>query len=80
MAKELIYRDEARGAVLRAAPGAAYCIDRVRTAYLSVEAERLEAKEPVSVVLTKMCSRCMCHMLPQDHFCPGCGAVMKETE
>ena len=43
-------------------------------------ADRLDADECVYVMLTKMCSRCKCHMLPQDHVCPGCGAIMRETE
>lgn len=45
-----------------------------------VSAVKLDAKEPAYVMLTKMCSRCMCHMLPQDHVCPGCGAIMHEAE
>lgn len=82
MAKDLVYRDDARKAVLRAAPSAAYCIDSLRVvdAMETVYADRLDAIEPVTVVLTKMCSRCKCHMLPQDHVCPGCGAIMREME
>ena len=82
MGKELIYRDEARAAVLHEAPGVAYCIDRLRAvdATETTYADMIDTKEPVYVMLTKMCSRCMCHMLPQDNVCPGCGAIMRKPE
>jgi hypothetical protein len=43
-------------------------------------ATKLPADEAVTVSLTVVCSRCAAHMLPQDHVCPGCGAIMKESE
>ena len=43
-------------------------------------AKKLPADEAVRVELTVMCSRCRCHMLPQDHVCPGCGAIMEEEK
>lgn len=43
-------------------------------------AKKLPADEAVRVELTVMCSRCGAHMLPQDHVCPGCGAIMEEEK
>ena len=82
MSKELIYRDEARKAILREAPGAAYCIDNVRAVNATevVYADMLDAEASVFVFLTKMCSRCKAYMLPQDNVCPGCGAIMRNAE
>ena len=82
MGRELIYRDEARSAVLHEAPGAAYCIDRIKAvdAVETVYADLVDAEEYVHTVLTKMCSRCKAHMLPTDNVCPGCGAIMRNLK
>lgn len=82
MAKDLVYRDEARKAVLRAAPSAAYCIDSLRAvdAIECVYITPILSNKPVSVLLTMQCNRCGAYMLPQDFFCPHCGATVRETE
>lgn len=41
MGKELIYRDDARRALLKSAPNAAWCLDRVKTVMV-VEDEKLK--------------------------------------
>ena len=37
---------------------------------------KLLGRHPVNVVLTHQCNRCACYMLPQDNYCPNCGAHM----
>lgn len=76
---ELIYKSDARRAILYNYPAGAHCIDRIKPvdARVNVYAEMLPAEEAVHLVATVVCSRCMCHMIPQDSFCPGCGAIMR---
>ena len=82
MSKELIYRDDARKAVLCEVPGAVYCIDSVRAvdAIERVYITPILSNKPVSVLLTMQCNRCGAYMLQQDFFCPHCGATVRDTE
>ena len=45
-----------------------------------VYAKTILTDEVVSVMLTVLCSRCKCHMMPTDNVCPGCGAIMRKSK
>ena len=85
--KQLIYKDDARAAVLRENPAAAHCIDRVKVVDAAevvhgywiedydtfVDANGYES-EPVK--LGWVCSVCKSQELSARNYCPECGAIM----
>lgn len=74
--REMIYRKDARAAVLQVAPEAAFCIDRVK---------KVDAVEVVHAewVWKDGCFHCTNCKQTEDHitkYCPGCGAKMDGGE
>ena len=41
-----------------------------------VHGRKFLGRHPTNVVLTHQCSKCAAYMLPQDNYCPNCGATM----
>lgn len=54
------------------------CIDNADTvdAVPVVHGRMFLGRHPTNVVLTHQCSKCVAYMLPQDNYCPNCGAKM----
>lgn len=81
--KELIYREDARRALLRNYPQAAFCVDRIRAVEVK---EKVRAKWVVHRDGSGTCQHCHHHQLLaycQDghmHYCPTCGAEMIGVE
>ena len=86
MPRELIYKDEARSAVLRANPASAYCIDRVKTVdAVEVVHGHWEYGRWEQGHWAKGNERCRCSVCHRDfavdnlniwHGCPQCLAKM----
>ena len=81
--RKLIYKDEARAAVLRENPAAAWCIDRIKpVAAVEVVHGRWDRLENKYIDMFK-CSVCRseccvptCMTVPMYDYCPYCGAKM----
>lgn len=79
--KKLVYADQVRGAILRAAPTAAYVIDQIP----AVEAKPIiygkwlirEHDDGYGHYFLYHCSECDCQNANQRNYCPECGATME---
>lgn len=82
--KELIYREDARRALLRNFPNATWCIEKVRAVKELKEVVR--AKWTVHADGSGTCQHCHHHQLlawdydNHMHYCPTCGAEMIGVE
>lgn len=76
MSEDLIYRRDARRAVLSNYPAGAYAIEAIKAvdATINTYADMIPA-EAHQVTMTMKCGRCGAYVLEQDHVCGGCGAL-----
>ena len=76
MSEDLIYRRDARRAVLSNYPAGAYAIEAIKPvdATINTYADMIPA-EPHQVVMTMKCGKCGAYVLEQDYVCGGCGAL-----
>lgn len=76
MSEDLIYRRDARRAVLSNYPAGAYAIEAIKSvdATINIYADKIPA-EAHHVVMTMRCGRCGAYVLEQDHVCGGCGVL-----
>ena len=87
--KELIYKDDARRAILKADTSIAYCIDNIKP----VDAKAVVCGEWIPIYNTYYnqvgewqiadewyCSKCEIHSRSKSNYCPNCGADMRGVE
>ena len=80
--KQLLYKDDARKAILKVNPASAYCIDNIKPVD-AVEVvhgrwiETTSADKEYGILTTKYeCSECACLTDNKSNYCPNCGAKM----
>jgi hypothetical protein len=76
---ELIYKADARRAILKANPSVAYCIDNIKSveAVAVVHGVWLDAGKNIHGQNLTNCSVCHANSIEGGRFCRCCGALMK---
>ena len=86
MARELIYKDDARRAILKANPSIAFCIDNIKAvdAKAVVRGRWLLPKESYGFVCSVCGGSCWYYdyeqTIGESNYCPNCGADMRGME
>ena len=81
--RKLIYADQARGAILRVCPSAAFVVDRIPAVDIMParygEWLLKQHEDPRGNFGLYHCSECDSPNARQRNFCPECGAKMRST-